>query len=332
MNKIQYMMYCVRNMDFTNMRNVVRDVAAVSRRPRAVIAGDMLWCALRYQAGYHDYQEFDFWHLSRAQRRTFNTRGINNSIVRRSNDKQMMESIQDKGNFYAAYSEFLHRDWLDLRKCSQADFEDFARRHPVFIAKPPMGYGGKGIEKVTVSEPAEDVYRSLMEKELFVLDEIIEQHPDLAVLYPHSVNTMRMFTYFDGSEGHLLQSVLKMGNDGKFMDNFSSGGMYSFLDKNGKVLFPAVDVQDHVFESHPMTGQPIVGFQVPLFREAEALVCQAAAVTPSLRYIGWDVAIAKDGPLIIEGNEFPGVFEPKGRFLRPDQRGSLVEYRKYMKV
>ena len=69
MNKIQYMMYCVRNMDFTNMRNVVRDVAAVSRRPRAVIAGDMLWCALRYQAGYHDYQEFDFWHLSRAQRR-----------------------------------------------------------------------------------------------------------------------------------------------------------------------------------------------------------------------------------------------------------------------
>ena len=38
------------------------------------------------------------------------------------------------------------------------------------------------------------------------------------------------------------------------------------------------------------------------------------------------------GPLIVEGNEFPGVFEPKGRFLRSDQYGSLTEYRKYMKV
>ena len=332
MNKVQYMLYCVRNMDFSNMRNVVRNVAEVSKRPRAVIAGDMLWCALRYQAGYHDYQEFDFWHLSRAQRRTFNTRGKNNGIVRRCNDKQMMEYIQDKGNFYAEYSEFLHRDWLDLRKSDLDAFSEFCQRHPVFIAKPPSGYGGKGIEKITVSGPVEDIYRSLMEKELHVLDEIIEQHPDLAALYPHSVNTMRMFTYFDGKEGHLLQSMLKMGNGGKFMDNFSSGGMYSFLDKDGVVQFPAVDGQDHVYEAHPMTGHPIVGFQVPLFREAEALVCQAAAVIPNLRYIGWDVAIAKDGPLIIEGNEFPGVFEPKGRFLRPDQRGSLVEYRKYMKV
>ena len=332
MNKIQYLLYCVRNMDFSNMFAVIRDVAVVSHRPRAFVAGDMIWCALRYQAGYHDYQEFDFWHLSRAQRQTYNTRGINNSIVRRSNDKEMMEYIQDKGNFYASYSEFLFRDWLDLRKCSAEDFNAFIQRHPVFLAKPPMGYGGKGIEKITVSGSVGDLYQSLLEKELYVLDEIIEQHPDLAALYPYSVNTMRMFTYFDGKEGHLLHSVLKLGNEGKFMDNFSSGGMYSFLDKDGVVLFPAVDVADHVFESHPMTGHPIIGFQVPLFREAEALVCRAAAVTPSLRYIGWDVAITKDGPLIIEGNEFPGVFEPKGRFLRPDQRGSLGEYRKYMKV
>ena len=332
MNRIQYLLHCVKHLDFQRFRDSIRDTANVSHRPSALIVGDMIWCGLRYQAGYNDYREFDFWNLSGRQRRTYNTRGKNNSIVRRYNSKEKMAAIEDKGNFYAACSEFLHRQWLDLRKSTQEDFLRFVQQQPTFIAKPPNGYGGRGIDKITLEGSPEELYRSLVENGQMLVEEVIVQHPDLAELYPHSVNTLRMFTFFDGTEGHLLQAILKLGNEGKFLDNFSSGGMYTFLDMNGKALYPAVDGENHVYEVHPMTGQSIIGFQVPFFEEAKEMVCKAAAVTPELGYIGWDVAISESGPLIVEGNEFPGVFEPKGRFLRSDQYGSLTEYRKYMKV
>ena len=37
------------------------------------------------------------------------------------------------------------------------------------------------------------------------------------------------------------------------------------------------------------------------------LVVEAAKVVPQIRYVGWDVAISnKYGPLLIEGNSYPG--------------------------
>ena len=44
-------------------------------------------------------------------------------------------------------------------------------------------------------------------------------------------------------------------------------------------------------------------------QEACDFVCKAAKQIPEIQYIGWDVAITKEGPAIIEGNSFPGVFQ-----------------------
>ena len=69
MNRIQYLLHCVKHLDFQRFRDSIRDTANVSHRPSALIVGDMIWCGLRYQAGYNDYREFDFWNLSGRQRR-----------------------------------------------------------------------------------------------------------------------------------------------------------------------------------------------------------------------------------------------------------------------
>ena len=64
---------------------------------------------------------------------------------------------------------------------------------------------------------------------------------------------------------------------------------------------------DHVqYIKHPYSGTIIPGFQIPFWDEAKKMVLQAALVLPNVRFIGWDVAIAKDRPLLIEGNSNPG--------------------------
>ena len=41
-------------------------------------------------------------------------------------------------------------------------------------------------------------------------------------------------------------------------------------------------------------------------KEAFDMCKEAALKLPKVRYIGWDVAFSNNGPLIIEGNEYPG--------------------------
>jgi hypothetical protein len=43
-------------------------------------------------------------------------------------------------------------------------------------------------------------------------------------------------------------------------------------------------------------------FTIPFFDEAKELVIKTASFTPSLRLVGWDVAISENGPVMIEGN------------------------------
>ena len=61
------------------------------------------------------------------------------------------------------------------------------------------------------------------------------------------------------------------------------------------------------YERHPVTGTEIMGFQIPLFDQALEL-CRTASrrVEAHLKYIGWDVAITPDGPVLVEGNNLPG--------------------------
>ena len=33
---------------------------------------------------------------------------------------------------------------------------------------------------------------------------------------------------------------------------------------------------------------------------------KAALVCPEVGYVGWDIAVTPDGPVLVEGNEFPG--------------------------
>lgn len=332
MNSVSFFAKVLKRMDHHKLREYVRDIAEKTGKSRVLVFVDMLYCGIRYQAGYHDYREFGFYEMSAKQRATFLTRGINNEIVKKYNDPSYFHFFEDKGEMNQTFSAFLKRDWLDLRSSTEQQFFAFAEKHDRLVAKPFNGEGGKGIGFYATDENTDKaaLYRELLEKKQEIVEERLVQHPALKALYPESINTIRMFTFTDGKEAWYLQSLLKIGNGGSHVDNFSSGGMYAFTNEEGVLITPAVDEADHVFEKHPQTGVQIPGFQIPYMKEAVDLAKEAALVVPQIGYVGWDIAITPDGPALIEGNAYPGVFQAKACYS-PDGNGILPVYRKIMK-
>ena len=54
-------------------------------------------------------------------------------------------------------------------------------------------------------------------------------------------------------------------------------------------------------------------------------------MVPQVGYVGWDIAVTENGPLIIEGNHFPGHDILQMPPHVPDKIGMLPTFKKYIK-
>lgn len=332
MGKFTYLIKRIANMNYKGMFDVASNVSKKTNKNYLLVLSDIIYSGLKYQAGYNDYLEFQFYLLNKEERKTYLTRGINNAIIKKYNDKNSFYKFDDKVEFNKLFDKYLKRDWIYLREAKGDDFAEFLKKKKAVIIKPIDGDGGVGIEKININSKTDGkkLYRQLRKTNQVLVEDFIKQHPDMDKLYKNSVNTLRMFTFYKDGKVTFLQGILKIGNGG-VVDNFSSGGMYTFVNKNGKVIAPAIDKNDNVYEKHPKTKTDIVGFKVPMFKEAVKLVKEAAKEVPEIAYVGWDVAISKDGPVLIEGNSFPGVFQLRPSFSK-DKKGILPTYQKVMDI
>jgi hypothetical protein len=56
---------------------------------------------------------------------------------------------------------------------------------------------------------------------------------------------------------------------------------------------------------HPDTGAVLVGAKVPCWREALELARATARDLPHVPLIGWDIAVTRRGPVLVEANNTP---------------------------
>lgn len=296
-----------------NLVEFARTARAVTWKPTPIIIADMLWCSLRYDFAFRDYVMWDVAALNGKQRKTWMTHPKSHKLNVMLNDPAGREFFRSKLAFFETFSDDLGREWLDLEQASPAELAEFLQRHDAVIAKPADGVGGADVERVEIPAGT-DAAAFKLERAAAgqtLLEEIIEQHDDIAALYPGSVNTIRMITFLDKNDVmHVLAAVLRIGN-GAAVDNFASGGMYTMLDENGIAQLPAVDKHSTVYKQHPVTGSQIQGFQVPNWDRVMALLESAVRKVPSVPYVGWDIAVTNDGAVLIEGNHNSSVFQAK---------------------
>lgn len=318
-------------MSFQNLFYVTGKIHREQKRPSFVVLLDILWCSIKYGAGYMDYHEFEFYLLNHRERKTYITVGMNQQLVKKYNDSKKKEIFCDKTKFNVRFQDYIGREWLNLEKSKEQDFEIFCQGKEKIIVKPATNYAGTDVEIIELKKKnGKELFHQLLKRDQIVVEEVLVNHKELQKMYPKALNTLRVITFFDGKEVHILKTILKLGNGGT-IDNFAQGGMYTFYNEEGIVTLPAVDKNGKVYYVHPESKQNIIGFQIPMYKEVEMLVKKAALEEPSVRYIGWDVAITDHGPVLIEGNESSGVFQVKPS-LSKKKCGEWPNYSQYMSL
>lgn len=296
------------SMNYKQMLTTIDKVHKRSGKSKIFIFFDMILCSIFYQAGYMDYYVFCFEDLKPKIRKTFITRGVNNQYIRTMNNREYYHLFDNKIEFNYLFQKFLNRDYLDLNTSSLEEFQIFTKKHPIFMAKPVDLQCGKGIEKIKVKENTnlKNLYQKLIENKQVLVEEYVLQHSKMNELFPYSVNTLRIVSAYKNGKTTILFRAIRIGNGKNVVDNFNHGGMYSVVNEKGIIEKPAIDKNGVIYTEHPVTKTEIVGFQIPYFKEAIAMVKEAAKVVPEVGLVGFDIAITEKGPVMIEGNQLPG--------------------------
>ena len=348
MSRLTYIVKRMMHMDYKAMLEKINSIHKKTGMGRVHIFLDMAKCARLYGAGYMDYDLYEMYNLNDEQRDTYITRGRNNDLILKYCDKDYLHYFINKDEFNEVFEKYLHREWISMKK-PREEVIAFMGRHDIFMAKPVDGGCGHGIIKVFTNEykSLDEIYDMLMGNGVnYELEEFIIQHDELNRIYPGSINTVRIVTIVTTEDDyslltlpkeqrrkvplkpHLIAAYFRIGN-GKYVDNFNSGGMAAPVDlETGVVLQPAIDKKKNLYEVQPQTGTPIKGFKFPYWEQAKALCEEACQVIPEMGYVGWDVAFTPDGPVFVEANEFPGHDIYQLPEHTPDKIGMMPIFRK----
>jgi hypothetical protein len=189
----------------------------------------------------------------------------------------------------------------------------YSIKDSLFIKKTYWSYGGDQIFKFYLNEISSDsfVLADLYTKVIkhgYLFQETIHQHPVMNLLNPYCVNSIRMATFMDkNGEVEVINAYIRTSFQNHYVDNIGSGGCRIGIDlHNGKLEdFGYMSLKYGGMKlpsEHPLTHTKFHFIEIPYFKEALQLVTMAAKYIPSIRLVGWDVAISENGPILIEGN------------------------------
>lgn len=306
-----------------NYKRYLKKLWALSKREHRfypALLVDTAWCVFRYGMALTDYLNFKLYKRTTAQRKEYFGAMREEAFYDIVSPSAYKKRFTIKPDFVRDFSKYTKREIVVPGQDDFDAFCGFLDRHPVFMSKPYDGLGGASVKK----ERAEDItdrqaYYDDAAKNRVFLEELVIQHPKMNELCPTSVNTLRIMTYNDRGTPILLWAGLRVGNGVNPVDNFHAQGMGVKIDVDtGKLVGNGIDKDNVEFSAHPTTGVTFDGFQLPCFEEAKQLTLDACLESDKILMVGWDVALSENGPVIIEGNRWPGfdlvqVLDDRGR-------------------
>jgi hypothetical protein len=191
------------------------------------------------------------------------------------------------------------------------------------FVKPLIGCGGKGAERwdrigprtwSKGSEALDDrglIDRLRARRRALVVQRRIRPYPALEVLTSGALPTVRAVTIIDElGRPEVVATVFRMSiGANRTVDNIHAGGLACGVSLDGGTMGLASNLGSDArlgwHRLHPTTGARIEGTRLPFWDEVKRLAIQAHNVFPDRLIVGWDIAIAEDGPIVIEGNRGP---------------------------
>lgn len=160
-------------------------------------------------------------------------------------------------------------------------------------------------------------------------------HKDVRALCGDRAATVRVMTIMTANGPELLRAVWKIPAGRNVADNFwRPGNVLATLDlETGRIVraVKGTGLKAEVIETHPDSGVKLTGLQVPEWQRTVALALDAQRLLGSLALIGWDIAPADTGPVIVEPNHTPDFALAQiadGRGILDERMKALIAVRK----
>lgn len=207
--------------------------------------------------------------------------------------------------------------------CSTDDLGTLLERTGDLVVKPIGGRLGKDVYHVrfdgdyVVNDSrlgAAEFDRFVARLDGFLVSEFVTQHEYADAIAPGSVNTVRVLTIRPpGSDDvEAVRAVHRFGSAETTgpTDNWSGGGCAAPVDEEtgelGQVATYSREGGKRRAGVHPETGAQVEGRTVPEWESILEAVTAVATVHRANPYVGWDVVLSENGPVILEGNPAPG--------------------------
>lgn len=270
------------------------------------VSRDMIYCLHRMGISFQDYWIYGFINKSLYCRKSFVADKLRYYYCDILNAPHISHLMTDKYACYKEYKEFFKRDVVGCFRNDDFDvFANFVAKHNRFIYKPFNEHSGHGIKIYTATnDSSQRVFSDLLAHGPFVAEELIAQGEEVARMHSACINSCRVVTFYVNGKVHIIGVTWRIGVGNAVMDNAGSGGIYASVDpRYGFVQTDAINYKGQHFNIHPDSKVPIVGFQLPEWNEALALIKGMATQIEGTTLISWDIAYSDKGWLMVEANE-----------------------------
>lgn len=308
LKRVLYLGYYLKQLNRDLFKKFLEHASETSGRSKVALLSDALDSVFKYNVSLLEYFQFRFFEKSDKDRQFWAGTGYMYEYQLIMNPKDKRNILDDKTLFYKNYGEFFVHAVADTEDLKQADIADkiLSNKSGKVVFKESDGKCGAQVEIRKSSEfNASNIVDFMNRNDYDLVEEFIEQHPEVNKLSPSAVNTVRIITQLNSNDKvDILGCRLRISVDSP-VDNMGAGNLAAPIDEfTGKISGTAVysDITKTECSSHPVTGVKIEGFQIPYWNESMEMVKSAALKHPQNRSIGWDVVVTNRGPGLIEGN------------------------------
>lgn len=300
-SRIRNTLYHYRVANFSQLKDYNYKLFGTKKLPYK----DILICSWIHGSTFENYYRFKFYEKNYSERQQYLTASLRHELTRQVNERNELKFLKDKKLFSEKFLNYLGRKVFFL---GDKDHQKNSTPPRDLVLKNRFGQAGSNIYFLKNVNTWDEVSDYLEKKDLnigeWIAEEAIVQHESLMKISPNSVNTLRVITFFNGTDVDIWGVYLRMGINSQ-VDNMSKGGIAAYVDETGKIATNGFvkDPSIQPFQYHPVSREKIYGLQIPFYEEIISMVKKAAISIPKVRSIGWDIAITENGLCLIEGND-----------------------------
>jgi len=338
--------------------SIIREVVAKHGRSHFEILSEVASMSFSYGKvlpdEYMEMRLFDKANLQSDLKDFVGNMGNKRIALAVNHNRRFDAILSEKLNFYTTFGGFglptikikaLYRVGLELPGLNSFDTREALRdflldesNYPMF-GKPShssLSLGIVGLERldretemlhlingtsIAVDALVDDVTENYGDGYLF--QELLRPAPRMAEFAGARIGTVRFYTLNRSGDKQIHRTVVKLPVEANMADNFwRSGNLLAQVDQASGEIVRVVQgsgINQVEVETHPDTGQRLIGATIPHWDEAVKLVFWAADVVDQVPLIGWDLAMTDRGPVLVEANNAPDLRMPQ----LVERRGSL---------